>query len=89
MCKTTKDDIALVHREPEVGDYIFFARGATFPFIIRPTNKDEPYRRIKKELQITTFYQFMGGAYVHGRMDGEALREMDAGGQEEETVFLI
>jgi hypothetical protein len=89
LCRTTNGEFALVHGDPEVGDYIFIARGATFPFIIRPTKRDKPYRSIKKAFQIQTFYQYVGGAYVHGKMDGEPLREMEAEGREEETVFLI
>jgi hypothetical protein len=89
LCRTTNDDVALVFGDPEAGDYVFCARGATYPFILRPTNKDKPYRSTKKALNIPTFYRFIGGAYVHGKMDGEPLEEMETKGWKEETVFLI
>jgi len=89
FCKTTNGEFALIHGDPKVGDNIFIARGATFPLIIRPTKRDRPYHSIKKAFQIQTFYRYVGGAYVHGKMDGEPLREMEAEGREEENIFLI
>lgn len=89
LCKTTDSDFAFVHGDPKVGDCVFFARGATFPLIIRPTKRDRQYRSIKEAFQIQTFYRYMGGAYIHGKMDGETLMEMQAEAHEEETVVLI
>jgi hypothetical protein len=31
----------------------------------------------------------VGGAYVHGKIDGEPLREIEAEGRKEEIVFLM
>jgi hypothetical protein len=89
LCKTTNGEFTLVHGDSKVGDYVFVARGATFPLIIRPTKRDKPYHSIKEAFQIRAFYRYVGGAYIHSKMDGEPLREMAAEGREEETVFLI
>jgi hypothetical protein len=89
LCTTTDGHVVLVLGDSQVGDYIFSARGATCPFILRPTADDQPYGSIKQALKIQTFYHFVGCAYVHGMMDGEPLREMEAEGVKEEVVFLI
>ena len=90
-CGTPNGNIVMVilHGDPNVGGYIFSARGAAFPLILRPTSNDGLYHSIKEALQIPTFYQYVGGAYVHGKMDGEPFRETEAKSGEEETVFLI
>lgn len=44
---------------------------------------------IKKQLQIKTFYQFVGGAYVHSKIDSEYFAQIEAEGWEDEIVFLI
>jgi hypothetical protein len=72
----------------ELATISFFARGATGAFILRLIG-DDPYADIKRESETEAFYRFVGSAYVHGRMDGEALREGEMEGGEEETLFLI
>jgi len=51
LCTTADDRIALVLRDPRVGDDVFFAREATCPFVLRPTAKEERYHTIKKVLK--------------------------------------
>ena len=73
ICKTTKGNIALVLGDVDPGDLVYVAKGATNPFILRPTKGGRSLERQKRRHGISTFYQFVGGAYVHGIMDGEAL----------------
>lgn len=73
----------------EAGDFMFVALGATIPFIIRPMSNDESFNDAKKSLDISTFYKFVGGAYVHGIMDGELSRIMDDAQFAPETIYLI
>jgi hypothetical protein len=72
-----------------VGDFVFVARGAVFPFILRPIGHDETFEETKKTPEISTFYRFVGGAYVHGVMDGQVWKKMEAEGQSDEAIFLL
>ena len=73
ICTTTNGNIALVLGDVNPGDLVFVAKGATNPFILRPAKGGEALERQKKTHSVSTFYQFVGGAYVHGIMDGEVL----------------
>jgi hypothetical protein len=57
FCKTTNCGFTWVHGDPKVGDYIFFARRATFPLIIQPIKGDKRYRSIKKAFYVRRFYR--------------------------------
>jgi hypothetical protein len=50
--------LCLLPQETEVGDLIILARGGRVPLVIRPNAKG--------------YYTFVGEAYIHGIMDGEA-----------------
>lgn len=89
FCITTKDNFAQVLGDLEVGDQIFIARGVTYPLILRPTTHDESLEATKTALGISTFYKFVGGAYVHGIMDGEVGGMIDSVTVKEEAVHLI
>jgi hypothetical protein len=43
LYKTSTGYLAHVHGDVKVGDHIFVDRGATVPFIIRPTNNDDTF----------------------------------------------
>ena len=73
ICKTTKGNIALVLGDVNPGDFVLIAKGATNPFILWPGKGGESLERQKRMHKVSTFYQFVGGAYVHGIMDGEVL----------------
>ena len=73
ICKTTKGNIALVLGDLNPGDFVFIATGATNPFILRPGKGGESLERQKRTHGVSTFYEFIGGVYVHGIMDGEVL----------------
>jgi len=81
--------MVMVHGDVEVGDHVFVARGATNPFILRPFANDDTFSELQNRLGTSTFYEFMGGSYVHGIMDGEVLAYMDKLGVHEETIYLI
>lgn len=68
--------LGLVPPYTQVGDLIFVALGGGNPLLIRPVQNLE-----RKEVE----YHFVGTCYVHGIMDGEALR-MDL---DEDEVILI
>ena len=89
LCTTADDRIALVLRDPRVGDDVFFAREATCPFVLRPTAKEERYRTIKKVLKVPSFYQFVGSVYVHSSMDGKPPQEIETEGRKGKVIFSI
>jgi len=91
LCTTSTGHVALVLGKAQVGDRIFVARGATNPFVLRPTSADETYDAVRKASGVTTLYNFIGGSYIHGIMDGEVLEMIGKTGQGvvEETVLLI
>ena len=68
---------ALVLGDAAVGDHVFVAHDATNPFILRPTVDDESFDGVRERRGISTFYNFVGGSYVHGIMDGEVLNMID------------
>jgi hypothetical protein len=85
VCTTTKSNLAHACGDVEAGDYIFVACGAAIPFIIRPISNDESFNDTKKSLEISTFYKFVGGAYVHSIIDGQLSGITDNA----ETIYLI
>jgi hypothetical protein len=64
-CITKKGYFGLVPREAEPGDVIFIALGAPTPLILRECNEKSGH------------YQLYGDSYIHGIMNGEALKEND------------
>lgn len=89
FCLTTKDDLVLVQGPAGLGDNIFITLGATMPFILRPTQSDETYMAVKRTFSISSFYKLVGGAYIHGIMNGQPLADMEGNGLSDETVYLI
>jgi hypothetical protein len=91
LCTTSTGHVAFVLGEVQVGDRIFVARGATNPFVLRPTVADKTYDAVKKANRVKTLYRFVGGSYVHGIMDGEVLERVGKfwKGVKEERVLLI
>jgi hypothetical protein len=89
LCKASLGRITHVHGDVEVGDHILVARGATVPFIIRPTSSGEPFNDAKRFLGIFTFYKLVGGSYIHDIMDGELSGVVDGTRFKEETIYLI
>ena len=64
---TSLRHFCLAQEDAQVGDVLFAAIGAEIPFLLRPRDGE--------------YYEFVGECYVHGFMDGEALRwmQMDDG----------
>lgn len=60
----------------EAGDIVASVEGAKVPLVLRPVEAD---RRI---------YSYVGTAYVHGFMDGEALDVVQRGELEEMDIFI-
>ena len=89
ICTTTTGHMALVLGNPRPGDRVFVARGSTGPLILRPASADETYDETRKNHSISTFYELVGGSYVHGIADGEVVEMMERGEVQEETIYLI
>ena len=89
FCTTTGGNAALVLGDAKPGDCVFLTKGATNPLILRPTVADATFDAIKQTHRVSSFYEFVGGSYVHGIMDGEM--PATANGQEigKQTVGLI
>jgi hypothetical protein len=60
---TDTDLFAMVPVGSQKGDVVAIVHGGKVPFVLRPVGEDA------SQIQ----YQFVGGAYVHGCMDGEAM----------------
>lgn len=89
VCTTTGKSIALVLGDPQAGDRIFVAKGASFPLILRSVKAETAGNEPKKECSRVAMFELVGGSYVHGIMDGEVREMMDLGQIPEETVFLV
>ncbi|GME25429.1 heterokaryon incompatibility protein-domain-containing protein [Neofusicoccum parvum] len=72
VSRTDADQLGNGPRRLEVGDQVWVLAGANVPFVFRP--------------QARGGYQFIGEAYVHGIMNGEAL---DAPGAKSEQIDSI
>ena len=66
--------MALVNIQGEVEDKIFVLFGGSMLYVLRP--KDDKYILI-------------GECYVHGLMDGEAMRYLREGLVSEEDIFIV
>lgn len=64
--------IGLAPPHAEVGDMICVLAGGKMPFIVRALEKSKANSKSSKELE--THGRLLGDAYVHGLMDGEAVK---------------
>ena len=88
FCVTAKENMAMVSGNVEKGDLIFVAHGSIAPFILRPVPHETQFDDALKELNVTTFYEFVGPAYVQGVMDGEVWDMVDGVNLKEEKIWL-
>lgn len=91
VCMTSKHHDAIIAGEVRLRDLVFVVRGVTQPLVLRPAAADSTYDEFKTSHNISTFYELVGGAYIHGMMDGEVLEmaKNPASGISEETIYLI
>ena len=62
-------------RDAQVGDEVWVFLGGRMPFVLRPI-------KLSLEAEETEdYHEYIGQAYVHGIMDGEAMREAQRGDQ--------
>lgn len=78
MFLVTENGLYTMVRDAMVGDTIVSVEGAKVPLVLR---KQESHDGVET-------YSFVGTAYVHGYMDGEALDLVETGELHEEEVFL-
>jgi Heterokaryon incompatibility protein (HET) len=62
LCETQSGLVGMVPVDARVRDVIYLFAGSRMPFVLRPCDEDE------------SKYQIIGVCYVHGMMNGEALR---------------
>ena len=60
MAETRKDYLDLVDCHVRENDKIFLSYGGSVPYVLRPSDDK---------------YYFLGECYVHGIMDGEAIKD--------------
>ncbi|KAF2146190.1 uncharacterized protein K452DRAFT_107214 [Aplosporella prunicola CBS 121167] len=58
----------------EIGDHVYVLFGSRVPFVLRPVDA----RSGAPGTQHSRSFQYIGDAYVHGIMDGEALYDVEA-----------
>ena len=80
---STTGYIGLVPSETVVGDRICVLSGGRTPFVLRPH-----LRRDDADGAESLEYTFVGDAYVHGLMDGEAIDMVESGTLEMQTLIL-
>lgn len=78
MFFVTENGLYTMVRDAMVGDTIVSVEGAKVPLVLR---KQESHDGVET-------YSFVGTAYVHGYMDGEALNLVETGELHEEEIFL-
>ena len=90
LCMTGEGSLAVVQGEVEIGDRVFVARGATYPFILRPVEADGNKSASKNRTDTgLAEYRLIGGAFVDGIMDGEVIAMVSEGKVKEESIFLV
>ncbi|KAL8714717.1 MAG: hypothetical protein Q9225_006509 [Loekoesia sp. 1 TL-2023] len=75
--------IGIVPSNTIVGDRVCVLLGGKQPFVLRPCRNNT-----KGERSHSLEYTFVGDAYVHGLMDGEAIDMVDKGVLEMQTLVL-
>jgi len=73
----------------ELGDHIYFARGAINPFILRPTSINCSCLETERRKGSSFFWRFVGVAYVHGMTDTVILEKIASEEMHEEQIYLI
>lgn len=74
LAATKNGYMVLVFLEAQEGDVVFALRGGSMLYVLRPQGND---------------YIFIGECYVHGFMDGEALKLLEEGGLTMQEVRII
>lgn len=77
--------IGLGPPDTKVGDKICVLAGGKMPFILRDLEEGE---RGKNKSEPGTYCRLLGDAYVHGLMDGQAVKVVEDGTRELETFKL-
>lgn len=73
---TNRGLLALVPRRTTHGDFIVVFEGANVPHVIRKMNAEDVRSSIKS---LEPRCEFIGECYVHGRMDGSTMAELEMG----------
>lgn len=89
FCIMTSGGMAMVHGEVEVGDRIFIARGASVPLVIRAIGSGSTERHQIGKGNVDTPFELVGGAYLHGAMDGEFLRDAEENNLVGDTIRIL
>ncbi|KAF2101478.1 hypothetical protein NA57DRAFT_72920 [Rhizodiscina lignyota] len=74
LARTAGDLIALVPRLAEVDDEVFLLAGGQVLYVLRP---------------LGDCFQYIGECYLHGYMDGEALRRLEDGTAKVDTIRIV
>ena len=73
LCMTVNDRFGWMPSSAEIGDDIVIFHGARMPFVIRPVSQG-PVESVGEAIH----YELIGECFLHGVMDGEAVREDQA-----------
>jgi hypothetical protein len=79
LAATKRNGFALVPQFAQKGDVACVFLGMATPFILRPAAKQNGAK----------YYHLVGEAYMHGRMQGELIDELDRGCNTRDNVTLI
>lgn len=85
LCITTKGYIGLVPWKAQVGDQVVVLFGGYTPFVLRQRHG------VAGLSENEEYWQLIGESYIHGFMDGEALKGLDVEGsgvEDEEFVIV-
>jgi hypothetical protein len=81
--RTSSQHLGIAPSAAEVGDLVWILKGGPVPFILRPVVVgDAPTGAPSK-------YRLVGTAYVHGVMDGEAMKDYEDGKQSLQTLRIV
>jgi hypothetical protein len=83
---TEKGYIGFAPEQCKTGDVVAVLAGGKVPYILRPEPNLDPSG---KEGDPRQCYSILGDAYIHGIMDGEAVKELREKGGEMEEIILV
>lgn len=86
LVSTEKGYIGWAPVQCRKGDVIAVLAGGKVPYVLRPEPTAIPLEEKGDEREC---YSILGDAYIHGIMDGEAVRECEKRGGDWEEIVLV
>lgn len=89
FCVTKAGYMGWLPKHARVQDYIYVPYGSDVPFVLRPLREAGSSEYLPEKATAFQNWQLVGACYVHGIMDGEAVKAVQEGKLAEQRVNII